>query len=77
MSKSFKSTPICTIHRCKGQKNDKRLASRRFRRKERMAVATAQYDNAPINKFEIADPWTFVGDGKSYNSNLPNKYMRK
>lgn len=65
MSRSKKKTPIHTIARCSSQKGDKTLANRKFRRMTRMAMGNEE--EPPFSKFQAANPWDFVGDGKIYN----------
>lgn len=65
MSRSRKKTPIHTIACCSSQKEDKTLANRKFRRMTSMAITNGK--EPPLSKFQAANPWDFVGDGKRYN----------
>ena len=80
MSNSIRHTPISTLHRCKGQNYDKRIANRRFRRLEHMAVmlTSVNFDAAPQRLAEVSNVWDFVGDGKTYyDINTIPKIIRK
>lgn len=64
MSRSYKHTTISAITTAQSEKQDKRLANRRFRRISRHRV---KIDAEPlIDLNEISDIWDFQKDGKRY-----------
>lgn len=64
MSRSYKHTTISAITTAQSEKQDKRLANRRFRRISKHRV---KIDAEPlIDLNEISDPWDFQKDGKRY-----------
>ncbi|MDP4229565.1 MAG: hypothetical protein Q8916_04070 [Bacteroidota bacterium] len=80
MSRSFKKSPHMSY--CKGPKGsdkfDKQLAHAAFRRRERIALHTENYDALPVKITEARDVYDFVSDGpKHYRKDLDKKWMRK
>ena len=64
MSRSYKYTNISAITTAQSEKQDKRLANRRFRRISKHRV---KIDAEPlIDLNEISDIWDFQKDGKRY-----------
>jgi len=80
MSRSRKKTPIFG-NAGGSEKKDKRLANRMFRRKEKVKIATEQYNDLPIKMDEVMNSWVMSKDGKSYWKNAltweGGKAMRK
>ena len=77
MSKSIRHTPIATNHRCKGQKDDKRIANKKFRCAERTLLSACRFEQLPLSTREISQSLLFVGDGKMYFANPEPKTIRK
>ena len=63
MSRSRRKTPVCGITTSDTEKQDKRLANRRLRRKVRVALA-AQPDGVLPAVREVSSVWAFDKDGK-------------
>ena len=59
MSRSKKRTPVCGIAAAPSEKDDKRRANRKLRRKTR----AGDPENAPDRR-EVADVWAMAKDGK-------------
>ena len=64
MSRSYKHTTISAITTAQSEKQDKRLANRRFRRISKHRVKIDAEPLVDLN--EISDPWDFQKDGKRY-----------
>lgn len=60
MSRSRKKTPIAGMTNARSEKQDKRNANRKLRRKTR-----ADPEHAPLLR-EVSNVWTFDKDGKIY-----------
>lgn len=76
MSRSTRKTPIVGITKAPSEKNDKRVAQRRFRRKAKVSIS--QGEDPPEDLNEIADVWTFDKDGKQFfNEDEHPELMRK
>lgn len=68
MSRSRRKTPISGITTARSEKQDKRLANRRIRRRVRIALAvTPEVDLLPACR-ELSDPWKMAKDGKGWFS---------
>jgi hypothetical protein len=65
MSRSRKKTPIFGVAGS-SEKQDKRIANRMFRRKEKVKIAMEQYEDVPVRVAEVMDVWSMAKDGKSY-----------
>lgn len=80
MSRSRKKTPIFG-YAGGSEKQDKRLANRMFRRKEKVKIAIEQYDDLPTNMDEVMNVWSMSKDGKGYWEDAltidGGKHMRK
>lgn len=63
MSKSRRKIPIRGIADT-SDKYDKRLANRKFRRREKLAIHHEK--DPPENLNEVSDPYSFDKDGKKY-----------
>lgn len=63
MGKSTRKTPIGGMTTAPSDKQDKRIANRRFRRKSRLAMS--QEREPPFSIRQVSDPWDFNKDGKS------------
>ena len=63
MSRSRRKTPICGITTAESEKQDKRIANRRLRRKVRAALAVEPEGVLPALR-EVSSVWTFDKDGK-------------
>lgn len=74
MSRSYRKTPIfgnCIAH---SEKEDKRLANRKWRRITKQAIKS---EKEPPRQREVSDIWKFKKDGKRYFRNFHEKWMRK
>lgn len=65
MARSHKKTPICG-NAGGSEKWDKRINNRMFRRREKVCIATEQWDRLPINMNEIRSTWSMNKDGKNW-----------
>lgn len=64
MSRSYKHTTISAITTAQSEKQDKRLANRRFRRISKHRVKIEAEPLVHLN--EVSDIWNFQKDGKRY-----------
>lgn len=76
MSRSKKKTKIRGTSNSPSEKEEKQLANRRFRRKNKVKTKELDEDNYP-KKREVSDVWTFSKDGKYYDKEMSDKDMRK
>ncbi|MDH7461390.1 hypothetical protein QEG73_08865 [Chitinophagaceae bacterium 26-R-25] len=75
MSRSKKKTPITGITGAESEKNDKRIANRKFRRITKMQVKKG--DDKFVELKEISNVWSFDKDGKHYLKSPTKKDLRK
>lgn len=76
MSHSRKRTPVITFAKCKSQKEGKKIASKKFRR--RVKVRMLHMDEVlPIKSIEITSTYDLGGDGKIYVKGMDKADMRK
>lgn len=75
MSNSKKKTKKRSITTATSEKEDKKFANRRLRRKIK-AKAKLREEDYPIKR-EVSDVWGFAKDGKVYDENMTDKEMRK
>lgn len=75
MSRSLKKTPISGITRAESEKEDKRLANRRYRRVTKIEVNKG-FEVVSKPK-EVSDVWDFSKDGKRYKEIITKKDLRK
>jgi hypothetical protein len=75
LSRSYRRTPIFGITTSRSEKQDKRFANRRLRRKVKSCVVTGD-EELPLLR-EVSNVWTFDKDGKAYWSHGRKKDMRK
>lgn len=75
MSRSYRHTPIFGNCLCHSEKQDKRLANRRWRRIVRYVLRTGDSELLPLQR-EVSNVWSFGKDGKRYFHN-PGKWLRK
>ena len=73
MGKSRKKTPVSTWCCCKSQKRGKAICHRKFRRHERMCLATRNYEAFFFRQREVVDQWDLGGDGKYYYGHHPEE----
>ena len=78
MAKSKKKTPVSTWCCCKSQKRGKQFSHRKFRRHEKVCLATGNYDSLFFRQWESVDQWDLGGDGKCYWGRQPEEewYVR-
>ena len=62
MSRSIKKNPVVGHTCAESEKQDKRFANRRFRKRARDAIAAGKEPPASIR--EVSEVWTFAKDGK-------------
>jgi hypothetical protein len=70
MSRSFRKHPAGGITTCRSEKEDKRIANRRFRRITRQAVQTGKA--IPIMR-EVANVYDMGKDGKKWHGWTPGR----
>ncbi|MDY4280900.1 MAG: hypothetical protein SOX56_07525 [[Pasteurella] mairii] len=73
MSRSYKKTPICGITSAESEKQDKRIANRRFRRNARQLVKIGK--EPPFNIRVVSNVYSFDKDGKQYFSAMKYPYL--
>ena len=78
MSRSRRKTPVCGITTAQSEKQDKRIANRRFRRAIRQQMqAEPQVEVLPQRR-EVSDVWAMDKDGKTrFDPEQHPKEMRK
>jgi hypothetical protein len=76
MSRSKKKIKKRAITTATTEKEDKILANRRFRRKNKAKTKKVDEDNYPKIR-EVSDVWGFAKDGKIYVKEMTEKDMRK
>lgn len=90
MSNSFKKTPICGHTTAVSEKQDKRLANRRFRRTVRQQLGCVGLDSDAdgvgidcdadrviTDIRAVSNVWSFDKDGKQYLDDPDPKDLRK
>lgn len=81
MSNSFKKTPICGHTTAVSEKQDKRLANRRFRRTVRQQLGcvgiAVDADGVITDIRAVSNVWSFDKDGKQYLDDPDPKDLRK
>ncbi len=75
MSRSRKKIPIVGISTATSEKQDKRMANRRFRRKIKIDLKTGKESFTSYKV--INNPWSYDKDGKQYLKNPEEKNLRK
>jgi len=70
MTRSYRKTPMAGITIARSEKQDKRHANRRLRRKVRTGALE-------LLLREVSSVWGFEKDGKRYWRNPSAKFMRK
>jgi hypothetical protein len=75
MSRSFQKTPITGVTTCESEKQDKREANRKLRRKTKLQVKAGSEMILALR--EVSDVWSMGKDGKSYRENASQKELRK
>ncbi|MBT33933.1 MAG: hypothetical protein CMO01_30080 [Thalassobius sp.] len=75
MSRSRKKTKIRGITTSITEKKEKQEANRKFRRTINQKVKLGE-DHFPLLK-ELSNVWCFSKDGKRYDSEMEEKYLRK
>jgi hypothetical protein len=65
MSRSYRKTPIIGIAG-DSEKQDKKIANARFRKKERQALQQYRIDNIPHDLNDVSNVWSMSKDGKQY-----------
>lgn len=75
MSRSKRRTPIFGNTTADSEKQDKRLANRRLRARERVAAASG-FELEPSLR-DVSDVWAFDKDGKRYWRTASPADMRK
>lgn len=77
MSRSRKRTPVCGITTADTEKQDKRLANRRLRRRVRAALPSEPDGVLPALR-EVSSVWGFDKDGKQrFDPARHPEWMRK
>ena len=69
MSRSHRHSPFMGITCCRSEKDDKRLARRRLRQRQKQTEEL-------VDKHEVSEVWTFGKDGRQ-QIDPKSKYMRK
>lgn len=80
MSHSWRHSPFTGMSFAESEKKDKELASRRLRRREKMALREGTHDPDLVlpHRLEVTNPATFAKDGKQRICPVEHaKLMRK
>jgi hypothetical protein len=72
LSRSRKKTPITGITTARSEKQDKRLANRKLRRKTRQALRCRDLDVLPVLR-EVSNVWCMDKDGKFWFGDYPRR----
>ena len=75
MSRSEKKTKIRGITSAKSEKENKQDANRKYRRIVKQKVKSNESELPKIK--EISNVWSFDKDGKTYDSKMTDKDLRK
>ncbi|MCU0437460.1 MAG: hypothetical protein MUC49_06050 [Raineya sp.] len=75
MSRSKKKTPIIGITSSETEKEDKKLANRKFRKVVKAQIKKEKDILALVK--EVSNVWSFAKDGKKYVKNPKEKNLRK
>jgi hypothetical protein len=75
MSRSKKKTPRTGITLAESEKDNKRKANRKFRRRTKIQVQKGETELVEMK--EISNVWSFDKDGKQYLKNPLAKEWRK
>jgi hypothetical protein len=75
MSRSKKKTPKTEMTTADSEKEDKRKANRKFRRKTKVQIQKGDTELAVMK--ELSNVWSFDKDGKQFLKNPPAKELRK
>ena len=75
MSRSRKKNPVKGITSAESEKEDKRNANRKFRRKIKQEVQKGEEQLPELR--ELSNVWAFDKDGKRYDKDLSKRYLRK
>lgn len=78
MARSRRKRPICGITTSDTEKEDKRIANRKLRRKVKQRLATEAEPETLPHVREVSDPWAMDKDGKQpFNPEKYPELMRK
>jgi len=66
MSRSFRKTPMIGMTAAPSEKQDKRDANRRIRRRIHSVLTHDPLTDVLPHRREISDPWTMAKDGKQW-----------
>lgn len=72
MSRSRRHSPYTSLTTCHSEKDDKRIARRRLRQREK-------HTEGPVDKREVSNVWNFGKDGRQFVRWMddPERWMRK
>ena len=76
MSRSRRHTLIFGITTSRSEKDDKRQANRRLRRRVRVELRVKQWERLPLLR-ELSNVWSFDKDGKRFWREATPADMRK
>lgn len=77
MSRSRRRTPIRGITTADSEKQDKRIANRKLRRKVRVAIRADAEGEMPARR-QVSNPWCMDKDGKMrFDPARYPRYLRK
>jgi 4-aminobutyrate aminotransferase-like enzyme len=78
MSRSRRKTPISGITTAESEKQDKRIANRRERHRNRQILGYSVDDTLLMHRRQAGNPWLMDKDGKAFfDSNKYPELMRK
>lgn len=78
MSRSHKKSPYIPVTTATSEKEDKTLANRKVRKRNKVLLTKTEDDTAILDRKALTDPWAFSKDGKRRVDPGENeKYLRK
>jgi hypothetical protein len=78
MSRSKKSQPFIPVVAATSEKEDKTVANRKIRRRNKTILGQTEDDEKVLDRKAITDPWFFSKDGKRrIDPAEGSKYLRK
>lgn len=75
MSRSFKKRAICGITVCESEKQDKKLAHRKFRNRVKHLLQKGSIELLPTRLREVSEIWDFGKDGKCDWDNIGSSHL--
>ena len=78
MSRSRRKTPVISVTTAETEKDDKRIANRRYRHAVKQRVKTKPDIDILPDRDEYGDPWNWDKDGKQrFDADRHPEWLRK